>query len=124
MDHIGAHHFESSNTDYTIGILQVTTSSDPKYFSLGLEIASLGQGVEKASEYLKYYLKTMARLVVLPMPTVAAINGHCTAGGGFFALVHDFTLATEGKALFFMNEIDLGLAFSEGMAKILKYVQN
>jgi enoyl-CoA hydratase/carnithine racemase len=98
----------------------VTTSSDAKYFSLGLEIACLAQGIEQATAYLEYYLKTLARLAVLPMPTVAAINGHCTAGGGFFALVHDFTIVTEGKALFFMNEIDLGLGFSEGMAKILK----
>ena len=100
----------------------MTTSSDAKYFSLGLEIACLAQGIEQATAYLEYYLKTLARLAVLPMPTVAAINGHCTAGGGFFALVHDFTIVTEGKALFFMNEIDLGLGFSEGMAKILKCV--
>lgn len=56
------------------------------------------------------------------MPTVAAINGHCTAGGGFFAMAHDFTLVTDGKGLFFMNEIDLGLGFAEGMAKMLTCV--
>lgn len=71
---------------------------------------------------MEAYQKMLARLVALPMPTVAAINGHCTAGGGFFALCHDFTIATEGKGLFFMNEIDLGLAFAEGMAAVLTYV--
>lgn len=56
------------------------------------------------------------------MPTIAAINGHCTAGGGFLALCHDFRIAADTRALFFMNEIDLGLAFSNGMAQIFKYV--
>jgi len=100
----------------------VTTSSDAKYFSLGLDMAALTQPVKDAIAFLEYFLRTMSRIVTLPMPTVAAINGHCTAGGGFLALAHDFQLATEGKALFFMNEIDLGLAFSEGMAKLLTYV--
>ena len=66
----------------------------------------------------------LARLVSLPMPTVAAVNGHCTAGGGFFALCHDFTIASSEKGLFFMNEIDLGLGFAEGMAKVLTYVRH
>lgn len=65
----------------------------------------------------------LARLVKLPMPTVAAVNGHCTAGGGFFALCHDFTIASSEKGLFFMNEIDLGLGFAEGMAKVLTYAK-
>lgn len=100
----------------------MTTSSDAKYFSLGLDFAALGAGPKEAITFLEDYQKMLARLVALPMPTVAAVNGHCTAGGGFFALCHDFTIVSSEKGLFFMNEIDLGLSFADGMAKVLTYV--
>lgn len=103
--------------------LKVTTSSDPKYFSLGLDFAALNVAPKDALIFLETYQKMLARLVKLPMPTVAAVNGHCTAGGGFFALCHDYTIASSEKGLFFMNEIDLGLGFAEGMAKVLTYVK-
>lgn len=100
----------------------MTTSSDPKFFSLGLDFAALTVSPKEAIKFLEDYQKMLARLVALPMPTVAAVNGHCTAGGGFFALCHDFTIVSSEKGLFFMNEIDLGLSFAEGMAKVITYV--
>lgn len=82
---------------------------------------ALGGEQKDVLAFLERFQRMLARLVTLPMPTVAAINGHATAGGAMFALCHDFTIASEGKFLFFLNEIDMGLSFCEGMAQIMKY---
>lgn len=101
--------------------MKVTTSSDAKYYSLGLDFKELSAPPKDVLAFLERFQRMLARLVTLPMPTVAAINGHATAGGAMFALAHDFTIASEGKGLFFLNEIDLGLSFADGMAKLMKY---
>jgi len=45
----------------------------------------------------------------LPVPTIAAINGHCVGGGVEFVLACDYRLASEEKARFAFPEVQLGL---------------
>lgn len=53
-------------------------------------------------------------------PTIAAINGHCIAGGVMFALAHDFRVMKAGKFKFCLSEVDLGMELPDGMMKIVK----
>lgn len=54
----------------------------------------------------------LSRLLVFPIPTIAAINGHAFAGGFCLALAHDYRImkhADGKKAIWLcMNEIDFG----------------
>ncbi|XP_049848221.1 uncharacterized protein LOC126313310, partial [Schistocerca gregaria] len=99
----------------------VTTSSDPKYYSLGLDIKNLKQEPAKVEAYLEKYQRLLSRVVTFSMPTIAAINGHAAAGGALFAMAHDVKFVCKEKGFFVMNEIDLGLHLPAGMAAMLKY---
>lgn len=54
----------------------------------------------------------LARFITFPIPTIAAINGHCFAGGLTLALAHDFRIMKEAKGRdqiwCALNEVDFG----------------
>lgn len=62
----------------------------------------------------------LARLLVFPMPTVAALNGHCTASGAMLALAMDFRHMDQDKGFVFVPGIDLGLTYSPGMSNLMR----
>lgn len=80
----------------------------------------------------------LGRFLTFPIPTIAAINGHCFAGGFTLALAHDFRVMkqAEGKAQIWcaLNEIDFGAnvsivwcnglrtIFSVAAARVLSYL--
>lgn len=60
------------------------------------------------------------RLMSLPMPTVAAVQGHAFAGGAMLALAHDVRVMREDRGYLCLPEVDLNLSFSEGFASIIE----
>jgi enoyl-CoA hydratase/carnithine racemase len=57
----------------------------------------------------------LAKIIKLPMVTMAVLNGHTYAGGVFFALSHDFrtmvSTSANPKARFCINEAKMGLPY-------------
>lgn len=65
---------------------------------------------ERLRQLNKEWRKAFYALEALPVPTVAAITGHCLGGGLEFALSCDYRLMLDdGKALVGLTEINLGL---------------
>jgi enoyl-CoA hydratase/carnithine racemase len=60
------------------------------------------------------------RLLVLPCPTVAAINGHAFAAGAFLALSCDYRIMRADRGWFCVSEVDVGVPISEPMMGILR----
>jgi enoyl-CoA hydratase/carnithine racemase len=64
-----------------LGLSQVsliTIGNNPKIYSNGLY---LNEAFEKGQPYFDKYMKLVQRMLVFPMPTIAALNGHAYAGG-------------------------------------------
>lgn len=60
------------------------------------------------------------RLLVGPIPVVAALNGHAFAAGAFLALSCDFRIMREDRGWICISEIDVGVPIGAAMMHILR----
>ncbi|KAF9790443.1 ClpP/crotonase-like domain-containing protein [Thelephora terrestris] len=101
---------KSAGPDEGKGALIIIGKRDQnKFFSNGLDFAHAIR--DPVSFFIKGYNLLLKRLLTFPIPTLAAINGHCFAGGMMLALCCDYRVMTDGErrnTWMCMNEIHLG----------------
>ncbi|BGP20709.1 hypothetical protein JCM10213_001045 [Rhodosporidiobolus nylandii] len=88
-----------------------------KFFSNGLNLECLK---EYPSFFKDYYYLLLSRLLTFPIHTVAAINGHCFAGGLCLALACDWRVCRPDRTWLSMNELAFGAPIPDGMASVLQ----
>jgi enoyl-CoA hydratase/carnithine racemase len=98
----------------------LVTTGTGKFYSNGLDLDWLGQNADQWGPCVARVHALFARLLTLPMPTVAAVNGHAFAAGGMLALAHDFRVMRADRGYFCLPEVDLGLPFSPGMSALIQ----
>lgn len=59
-------------------------------------------------------------MLALPVPTIAAVNGHAFGGGAMLAMAHDFRVMREDRGYFCFPEADIDLPFTPGMAALVQ----
>ncbi|ERM99033.1 enoyl-CoA delta isomerase 1, peroxisomal [Amborella trichopoda] len=85
----------------------LTTTNEGKYFSTGLDLKWIEQNLPSCLKIIQLKFEgLMCKMMKLGLPTCAAINGHGSAGGFIFALVHDYRHLKNDKVAFYMGEID------------------
>ena len=90
----------------------ILTSSHPKIFCAGFDLNVFDEDIAVVDSYFVEVHFLYARLLKLGGPTIAAINGHCVAGGVALAFSCDFRFMTSNPDLqVFMNEAEIGLPF-------------
>jgi enoyl-CoA hydratase/carnithine racemase len=83
-----------------------------KAFSQGYDLQHLGAlGAGGAGPFVQRSIDALARVLVAPVPTAAAINGHAFGYGALLALVCDVRVQREDRGWFCFPEVDLGLRF-------------
>ena len=97
----------------------VTTASG-KFFSNGLDLDWLSANPDKFAEYVNSVHALLARPLGLGVPSIAAIQGHCFAAGGMFALAHDFRVMRSDRGFFCLPEIDIHIPFTRGMSSLIQ----
>ncbi|MDC1513164.1 enoyl-CoA hydratase/isomerase family protein [Porticoccaceae bacterium] len=60
------------------------------------------------------------RMLMLPFPTVAAVNGHAFAGGAFMALSCDYRIMRQDRGWICISEVDAGVPLPQGMMEFLR----
>ena len=60
------------------------------------------------------------RLFALPLPSVAAVNGHALAGGCILAMACDLRVMAEGSYQIGVNEVQLGIPFPAATFEIAR----
>ncbi|KAF9677702.1 hypothetical protein SADUNF_Sadunf08G0135000 [Salix dunnii] len=109
----------------TSGSVLITTSRG-KFFSNGLDLAwaqaagSKPKAIERLYHMAELFKPVVAELISLPMPTIAAINGHAAAGGLILALSHDYVYMKRDRGVLYMSEVDLGLTIPDYVIALLR----
>ncbi|MFZ0447965.1 MAG: enoyl-CoA hydratase/isomerase family protein [Desulfatiglandaceae bacterium] len=103
----------------------VVTSSHEKIFSNGIDLGWLLPFIQKgdmetAKGFLYLLNRLFKRILLYPMPTIAAISGHAFAGGAIVSCAFDFRFMRSDRGYFCFPEVDLGIPFLPGMVAIIQ----
>ncbi len=102
------------------GPAALVTVGEDKFFSNGLDLTWMaGDGSHEAGRFVGDVMRLLGRFLVLPVPTVAAINGHAFAAGGMLALAHDFRVMRVDRGFFCLPEIDIQFPLAPGMTALI-----
>src|SRR6185503_11897386 len=97
----------------------VLASDRPKFFSAGFDVVEVfGYDRETMREFFGRFIDLYEKMLRLPKPLVAAVNGHAYAGGAVLALACDARVMVRGEFGFALNEINLGMALPPGMIRL------
>lgn len=100
--------------------LALVTTGTGKFYSNGLDVAESEGPVQLEASYVDYVHRIYRRFLTLPMPTVAAINGHAFGGGALLAMAHDYRVMREDRGFFCFPEVHIGIPFTPGMAALVQ----
>ncbi|GLY44004.1 enoyl-CoA hydratase [Amycolatopsis sp. NBRC 101858] len=98
----------------------LVTTGGGKFYSNGLDLEWLMANGDKASEYVAEVQELFARVLTLPVPTVAAITGHAFGAGAMLAMAHDFRVMRGDRGYFCFPEADINIPFTPGMAALIQ----
>lgn len=103
----------------------ILTSSDEKNFSQGINVEWLGQKMaEKDFDTIKEFMFDMSevfkRILLMPVPVIAAINGHAFGNGAMLASTCDFRFMKNDRGFFCFPEVDVSIPFTPGMIAFVR----
>jgi len=103
------------------GVQAVVVTGEGRFFCNGMDLQYISANVAEATDLQRSAEQLLARILTLGVPTVAALNGHWTAAGAMLGLAFDVrVMPCDGKGLFFVPGIDIGLVYSAGMTELMK----
>jgi enoyl-CoA hydratase/carnithine racemase len=92
-----------------------------KTFNAGLDVAVvMSLKGDEARQFSENLMRLMRRLLVGPIPVVAAVNGHAFAAGAFLAMACDFRYMRADRGWMCISEIDVGVPIGAPMMGILR----
>lgn len=97
----------------------VTTSSVPKFYSNGLDLAHTTRAGPDAF-FGRSLWPLYRRLLTYPMPTVAWLPGHAFAGGLMLAMHHDYRVMNPSRGFCCLNEVEFGAPLKPAMSAIFR----
>ncbi|HEX5304915.1 MAG TPA: enoyl-CoA hydratase/isomerase family protein [Dyella sp.] len=105
------------------GVRGIVLSGTPGMFSAGVDVPALmGRERGEVRAFWREFFAVGAALARSPIPVVAAITGHCPAGGAVLALFCDYRVMAEGPFKIGLNEVQVGLSVPECIQLALRRV--
>jgi enoyl-CoA hydratase/carnithine racemase len=98
----------------------LVTTAEGRIFSNGLDLDWLGAHADQLTDYLRSVQSLLVRVLTLPMPTVAAIQGHAFAAGAMLTFAHDWRVMRADRGFLCLPEVDLGMPFTIGMDSLIR----
>jgi enoyl-CoA hydratase/carnithine racemase len=103
----------------TEGPRALVTAATGKFFSNGLDLDWLAAHPDRRPGYSASVHALLARVLSLPVVTVAAVQGHAFAAGAMLALAHDVQVMRADRGFWCLPEVDIGLPFTPGMSALV-----
>jgi enoyl-CoA hydratase/carnithine racemase len=97
----------------------LVTTGTGKFYSNGLDLDWLGSRPDELGSYVQHVQRLFERVLTLPVPTVAAVNGHAFGAGAIVAMAHDYRVMREDRGYLCFPEVDIGIPFTPGMAALV-----
>jgi enoyl-CoA hydratase/carnithine racemase len=102
------------------GPAALVTTGGGKFYSNGLDLDWMtGDGVSELDSFAGEVDRLYVRVLLFPMATAAAINGHAFGAGAMIALAHDYRVMRRDRGYFCFPEIDIRLPFTPIMNAII-----
>lgn len=110
-------------------VARVTASTEPvalvtigsgKFYSNGLDLEWVMAHPGDFFTYAARVQDLLATILTLPVPTIAALNGHAFGAGAMLALAHDFRIMRTDRGYFCLPEADIRIPFTEGMSALIQ----
>jgi Delta3-Delta2-enoyl-CoA isomerase len=98
----------------------LVTAATGKFFSNGLDLEWLSAHPDRHEEYVASVQRLFARVLGLPMITVAALQGHTFAAGAMLSLAHDLRVMRADRGFWCLPEADIGIPFTRGMSALIQ----
>jgi enoyl-CoA hydratase/carnithine racemase len=103
----------------------VLTSDDGKNFSQGVDVEWLtgrfSQGDAAAVKAFMYGMnRVFSRILLMPVPVIAAVNGHAFGNGAMLACACDFRFMKKDRGFFCFPEVDINIPFLPGMIAFVR----
>ena len=106
-------------SDVRINALIIT--GEGKSFSQGLDIEYLfSAGTEGAAKFIDECMEMVGRLLILPIPSVAASNGHAFGLGAMILMASDYKVMREDRGYFCLPEVDLDMVLIPSMNALVR----
>lgn len=104
----------------TDGARALVTTATGKFFSNGLDLEWLAANGEQWLEYVTSVHGLFARVLAMPVITVAALQGHTFAAGAMLSLAHDFRVMRADRGFWCLPEAEINIPFSPGMSALIQ----
>jgi enoyl-CoA hydratase/carnithine racemase len=98
----------------------LVTTATGKIWSNGLDLEWLLKHPEQYDAYATQVHALLARMLVLPMVTVAALQGHAFAAGAMLSLAHDLRVMRADRGFWCLPEADINIPFTVGMSALVQ----
>ncbi|MGW5046509.1 enoyl-CoA hydratase-related protein [Streptomyces griseoluteus] len=98
----------------------LVTAATGKFYSNGLDLDWLSTHTDHYQDYVVTVHDLFARMLSLPVITVAALQGHAFAAGAMFSLAHDFRVMRADRGYWCLPEADINIPFTPGMAALIQ----
>jgi enoyl-CoA hydratase/carnithine racemase len=102
------------------GARALVTAASGKFFSNGLDLDWLAAHSDRHEGYVADVHALLARVLALPLITVAALQGHTFAAGAMFSLAHDSRVMRADRGFWCLPEADIGIPFTRGMSALIQ----
>ncbi|GAB7105984.1 enoyl-CoA hydratase-related protein [Streptomyces phaeofaciens JCM 4814] len=98
----------------------LVTAATGKFYSNGLDLDWLFAHADRHLDYVVSVHGLFARLLSLPVVTVAALQGHTFAAGAMFSLAHDVRVMRADRGFWCLPEADINIPFTPGMSALIQ----